>query len=90
MDSADFRSQLRRCGIKPTIPIFERRKRSKPKRGRPIRTGAGYRQRWKVERCFGWMDICRRLVVRYDHHLHIYRASCLVALALWCVARILK
>lgn len=89
-DSADFRRRLRRRGIKPTIPTFERRKRKKPKRGRPIRPGVGYRQRWKVERCFGWMDNCRRLVVRYDRHLHIYRAFCLVAIILWCVDRILK
>lgn len=52
-DSADSRRKLRRRGIKPTIPTFERRKRSTPKRGCPIRPGAGYRQRWKVERCFG-------------------------------------
>jgi hypothetical protein len=49
----------RRRGIKPTIPTFERRKRRQPKRGRPIKTGANDRQRWKVERCFGWMDNCR-------------------------------
>ena len=56
-------------------------------RGRP---GPSYRQRWKVERCFGWMANCRRLVVRYDRHLHIYRAFCLVAIILCCVDRILK
>ena len=44
-DSADFRRKLRRRGIKPTIPHFERRKRIKPRRGRPLRTGAGYRHR---------------------------------------------
>lgn len=54
-DSADFRRKLRRRGIKPTIPTFERRKRKQPKCGRPLRVGAGYRQRWKVERCF-WLD----------------------------------
>jgi transposase len=89
-DSADFRRKLRRRGIKPTILLFERRKRKKPKQGRPLRTDATYRQRWKVERCFAWMDNCRRLVVRYDRHLHIYRAFCLVAIILWCVERILK
>jgi len=89
-DSADFRRKLRRRGIKPTIPTFERRPRKQPKRGRPIRPGPSYRQRWKVERCFGWMDNCRRLVVRYDRHLHIYRAFCLVAIILWSVDRILK
>src|SRR4030067_1886241 len=37
-------------------------KRGRPKTP-PIRTGAAYHQRWKVERCFGRMDHCRRLVV---------------------------
>jgi transposase len=58
-DSHDFRQRLRRRGIKPTIPTVERRKRRRPKRGRPIKVGVSYRQRWKVERCFGWMDHCR-------------------------------
>jgi transposase len=89
-DSREFRQKLRRRGIKPTIPTFERRKRKKPKRGRPIRVGPSYRSRWKVERCFGWMDNCRRLVVRYERKLHLYRAFCLVAVILWCIDRILK
>lgn len=89
-DSAEFRHKLRRRGIKPAIPVFERRKRRKPRRGRPIRTTASYAQRWKVERCFGWMDNCRRLVVRYDRHSHIYKAFCLLAIILWCIDRILK
>jgi transposase len=83
-DSAEFRRKLRRRGIKPTIPSFERRKR-----GRPRSVGASYQHRWKVERCFGWMDNCRRLVVRYDRHLHIYKAFCLLAIILWCVNRVL-
>jgi transposase len=89
-DSREFRRRLRRRGIKPMIPTFERRKRHKPKRGRPIRTGESYRQRWKVQRCFGWMANYRRLVVRYERHLSHDRAFCLIALILWCVARILK
>ncbi|MEM8532292.1 MAG: transposase [Chloroflexota bacterium] len=89
-DSAEFRAKLRRRGIKPTIPTFERRKRQTPKRGRPIGTGAGYRQRWNVERGFGWMDNGRRLVVRYDRHMHRYRAWCLMAIILWGIDRILK
>ncbi len=60
------------------------------KRGCPMRVGQSYRQRWKVERCFAWMDNCRRLVVRYDRHLRLYQAFCLVAIILWCVDRILK
>ena len=89
-DSAEFRRKLRHRGIKPTIPSFERRKRKKPKRGRPRSIGDSYQHRWKVERCFGWMDNCRRLVVRYDRHLHIYKAFCLLAIILWSIDRILK
>jgi hypothetical protein len=37
-DSRAFRQQLRRRGIKPTIPPAARR-RQRPKRGRPIRPG---------------------------------------------------
>jgi transposase len=89
-DSQEFRRKLRRRGIKPTIPTFERRKRKKPKRGRPIRAGAAYRHRWKVERCFGWLDNCRRLVVRYERRVHVYKAFCLVAIILWCIDRLLN
>ena len=88
-DSRELRRRRRR-GIKPTIPTFERSKRPKPKRGRPIKTGESYGQRWQVERCFAWMDNCRRLVVRYERHLSHYRAFCLIALILWSVTRILK
>jgi transposase len=89
-DSHDFRQRLRRRGIKPTLPTFERRRRRRPKRGRPIKTGASYRQRWKVERCFGWMDNCRRLVVRYERAVEHYKAFCLIAMILWSINLILK
>jgi transposase len=89
-DSREFRRYLRRRGIKPTIPTFARRPRQRPKRGRPIRTGPNYRQRWKVERCFGWMDNDRRLVVRYERSVDHYKAFCLIAIILWCVNFILK
>jgi hypothetical protein len=29
-------------------------------------------------------------VVRYDRHLHIYKAFCLLAIILWSIDRILK
>jgi transposase len=89
-DSREFRRYLRRRGIKPTIPTFARRARQRPKRGRPIRTGPNYRHRWKVERCFGWMDNYRRLVVRYERSVDHYKAFCLIAILLWCVNLILK
>jgi len=89
-DSRELRQRLRRRGIKPTIPTFERRQRRKPRRGRPIKTGASYRQRWKVERCFGWMDNYRRLVVRYERSVEHYQAFCLIAMILWSINLILK
>ena len=89
-DSRTFRTELRKRGIQAAIPTFERRTRKKPKRGRPIRAGALYRSRWKVERSFAWMDNCRRLVVRWERSLHTYKAFCLLALILWSVNRILK
>ena len=89
-DSQAFRRYLRRRGIKPTIPPVVRRHRKRPKRGRPILTGSSYRQRWKVERCFGWMDNDRRLVVRYERYLEHDKACCLLAIILWCVQLILK
>lgn len=89
-DSRTFRMQLRKRGIQAAIPTFERRERKKPKRGRPVKAGPLYQSRWKVERSFAWMDNCRRLVVRWERSLHIYKAFCLIALILWSVNRILK
>ena len=89
-DSQAIRQRLRRRGIKPTIPTVERRQRRRPKRGRPIKTGPSDRQRWKVERCFGWMDHCRRWVVRYERAVQHDHAFCLMAVILWCINLILK
>ena len=89
-DSEAFRRYLRRRGIQPTIPSYQCRARKRPKRGRPLQVGPSYGSRWKVERCFAWMDNCRRLVVRYERKLHCYHAFCLFAVILWCVNHILK
>jgi transposase len=89
-DSRAFRRYVRRRGIQPTIPTFARRPRQRPKRGRPIRTGPNDRPRWKVERCFGWMDHDRRLVVRYERSVDHDKAFCLLAIIVWWVNLILK
>ena len=95
--SAALRAALRRRHIQPIIPAYPRgRKRTtgagrpRPKqRLRPINLLV-YAQRWKIERSLAWMDTCRRLVVRYERYAHLYRAFCIVAFILWCIARILK
>ncbi len=89
-DSQAFREALARRGIKVTIPVVERRKRKHPKLGRPHRRALTYRERWKVERAFAWMDNCRRLLVRYDRAVEHYQAYCFLAFILWCLDRILK
>jgi transposase len=85
--SQAFRSFLRKKGIKPTIPG---RKSDKKRKGRPLAVGDGYKQRWKIERCFAWMDNNRRLIVRYERYIQHYKAFCLISLILLCVNRLLK
>ncbi len=89
-DSTNFRAKLRKRGIRPNIPTVERRQRKTPRRGRPIKPQPSCRERYKVERCFAWMDNCRRLVVRYERYVHLYKAFCIVAIILWCINAFLK
>ena len=46
------------------------------------RTLRRYRKRWKIERTLAWLGNYRRLVVRYDRHLCMYRAFFHLACAL--------
>ena len=69
-------------GIKPTIPSYLRRARNRPKRGRPVKVGPGYAERWKVERTFAWLGNFRRLLVRHERYLFTFRAFLLVAFIL--------
>ncbi len=80
-DSREFRGWLWKKGIKPTIPPIER----KGKRGRSLRVGPGYRERWKVERLFAWLRQFRRLVVRHERLVEVFRGFILVAFILICL-----
>ena len=81
-DSKRFRQWLRSKGIKPTIPSYERRARKRPKRGRPVKAGSGYAERWKVERTFAWLGNFRRLLVRHERYLSTFRAFLLIGFIL--------
>ena len=81
-DSKRFRQWLRSKGIKPTIPLYERRARKRPRRGRPVNVGPGYAERWRVERTFAWLGNYRRLLVRYERHLSTFRAFFVIAFVL--------
>jgi transposase len=62
-DSADFRQELRRRRIQPSLPRREGpNRRRKP--GRPPEIHEASKGRWKVERSHGWLDNWRRLVTR--------------------------
>jgi transposase len=87
-DSRYFREWLRSKGIKPTIPTYERRERKRPKRGRPVKAGSGYAERWKVERTFAWLGSFRRLLARYERYLCTFRAFFLIAFVLMLLRRL--
>jgi transposase len=70
-DSDPLRERLAGRGIEMICPHRKNRKRPKTQDGRPLRR---YKRRWKVERTFAWLGNFRRLVVRYERHLKVYRA----------------
>jgi len=70
-DSADFRWELRRRGIQPSIP--QRKWKNRHRRpGRLPQVHPVSQSRWKVERSHGWLDNWRRLVTRYDWYADSY------------------
>jgi transposase len=93
-DSDPLRVRLAQRGIELTLaPTAEqvrvvphRRNRQRPptQDGRKLRR---YRRRWKVERTFAWLGNFRRLVVRWERHLTMYRAffhlACLLITLSW-------
>lgn len=87
-DSECFRQWLRSKGVKSTIPAYERRARKRPKRGRPVKAGPSYAERWKVERTFAWLGNFRRLLVRHERRHSIFRAFLLVAFILVSLRRL--
>ena len=78
-DSQHLRRWLRSLKIKPTIPPYQRHKRKRPKRGRPLRVGPGLGERWKIERTFAWLGSFRRLLVRHERYPSNFRAFFSVA-----------
>ncbi len=71
-DSDPLRERLAARGIEMICPHRKNRKRPRTQDGRPLRR---YKRRWKIERTFAWLRNYRRLAVRYERHLRMYRAS---------------
>ena len=87
-DSADFRHELRRRRIQPSIPRREwPNRRRKP--GRPPQVHETSKFRWRVERSHGWLDNWRRLVTRYDWYTQTYVALLTIACFMVALSRIL-
>jgi transposase len=87
-DSADFRQELRRRRIQPSLPRREGpNRRRKP--GRPPEIHEASKGRWKVERSHGWLDNWRRLVTRYDWYTQSYVAFLTIACFMAALSRIL-
>jgi transposase len=70
-DSDPLRMRLKKRGIELIVPHKANRVRKPTQDGRSLRR---YRKRWKIERTNAWLANFRRLVVRYERYLHIYRA----------------
>jgi transposase len=88
-DSADFRWELCRRGIQPSIPRREwKNRRRRP--GRPRLVHQGNQSQWKVERSHGWSDNWRRLVTRYDWYTESYLAFLTIACFMVTLSRVLE
>ena len=86
-DSAEFRRELRRRGIRPSVP--QRHWPGHKRTGRPPKVYPVSTCRWKVERTHGWLDNWRRLVVRYDRHTDVYIAFLTIACFMTTLSEIL-
>jgi transposase len=90
-DSAPLRKALRRRGIKVCIPPKKRPEHWIPRKGRPVTFDKeSYKKRWHVERAFAWLGNYRRLLIRWEHHVSVYRGFFTFALMLITINKVLK
>lgn len=69
-DSDPLRETLAKRGIELICPYRSYNKKKKYQDGRKLRR---YKRRWVVERTFAWLQNFRRLVVRWDRKVTIYK-----------------
>jgi transposase len=68
-DRDALRLRLAKRGIDLICPHRKNRARPELQDGRKLRR---YKRRWKIERSISWLFNFRRLVVRYEHHAHLF------------------
>jgi len=83
-DSDPLRKRLAQQNWELVCPHRKGRKRKATQDGRKLRR---YRRRWIVERTIAWIGNFRRLVVRYEHHSHMYQAFMHLACGIICLNR---
>jgi len=69
-DSDRLRLTMARRGIDLIVPHRRNRKRPPLQDGRKLRR---YRRRWKIERLIDWLGNWRRLPLRWERKVSIYR-----------------
>jgi transposase len=71
-------------GIELICPHRQGRQRPALQDGRPLRR---YKRRWKIERTIAWLGYYRRLLIRWERNLNMYRAfmhvACLMIAVRW-------
>ena len=82
-DSDPLRARLKGRRIDLICPHRKNRRKAPLQDGRKLRR---YRRRWKVERTFSWIGNFRRLVVRWEKYVLMYRAFFYIA-CLWITLR---
>jgi len=70
-DSDSHRDRLADRRIELVCPHRRGRRRPPTQDGRALRR---YRRRWKIERTIAWFGNFRRLVVRWERNVNVYRA----------------
>jgi len=75
-DSDPLRDRLEDRGLELVCPHKINRRKPKRQDGRKLRR---YRHRWIVERTIAWLQNYRRITVRWDRKVSIYRAFVHVA-----------
>lgn len=83
-DADGLRILLRSRGIELICPHRHGRKRPALQDGRALRR---YKRRWKIERTIAWLGYYRRLLIRWERNVAIYRAfmhvACLMIAVRW-------
>ena len=70
-DADWLRDALEDRGMELVCPHRRGRKRPARQDGRTLRR---YKRRWIVERTFAWLGNFRRLLVRHERHINMFRA----------------